>query len=257
MSVLRNNKILVAVIAAAAAAAAFWFLALSPKRKEAADLQSQIAAQHAAVQQAQQQIATYLKARDSYKADYAVLTRLGKAVPADDDIRSLMVQLNGAADSTHVDFAKLDVGGASGATATPPTSSASTGALAPPPGTVQVGTTGISALPFTLSFGGTYANLTDFFARLDRFVSVHNAKVRATGRLLRVETISLVPSSAGWPRMTADVGAATHLVAASGATPGASPTAPGGTTATPASTPTPSTPSTPSTTTATVTGAAR
>jgi hypothetical protein len=261
MNALRNNKILVAVIAAAAAAAAFWFLALSPKRKEAADLQSQITAKQGEVKQAQDQIATYMKARASYKANYAVLARLGKAVPADDDIRSLMVQINGAADGTHVDFAKLEVGGSSTASATSTSTTPTTGpdGLAPPPGVVQVGTSGISAMPFTLSFGGSYFNLTDFFNRLDHFVEVHNRNVRATGRLLRVETIALSPATDGYPHMTAQVGAASYLVAATGAqaTPAAgSGTTPStGTPPTPASTPT--TPTTPSTTTATVTGAAR
>jgi hypothetical protein len=267
MTALRNNKLLVAVIAAAAAAAAFWFLALAPKRKEAAHLKTRIAAKQGEVRQAREQIATYEKARASYKANYAVLARLGKAVPADDDIRSLMVQVNGAAGRTRVDFAKLDVGAAAGSSAsTSATSATSTtaptpGTLAPPPGTVPVGTTGISAMPFTLSFGGDYFNLTNFFRHLDRFVSVHNRNVRASGRLLRVETISLAPSSLGWPHMTAEVAAASYLVAptgADGATPaGGASTAPGGGTATPASTPSPSTPTTPSTTTATVTGAAR
>jgi hypothetical protein len=262
MNALRNNKILVAVIAAAALAAAFWFLALSPKRKEAADLQTKITAKQGELQQAQSQIATYTKARDSYKADYAVLARLGKAVPADDDIRSFMVQLNSAADTTHVDFAKLDVGGASGSSSssTPTTTTTTTsgsGALAPPPGTVSVGSSGISAMPFQLTFGGDYFNLTHFFARLDRFVSVHNQHVSASGRLLRVESITITPSTGGWPTMTALVAAATYLVAPSGAD-GATPSggaAATSTPATPASTPT--TPTTPSTTTATVTGAAR
>jgi Tfp pilus assembly protein PilO len=259
MTALRNNKLLVAVIAAAAAAAAFWFLALSPKRKEAADLQTRITAKQDQMRQAQQEIATYIKARDSYKANYAVLARLGKAVPADDDIRSLMVQLNTAADRTHVDFAKLDVGSASGSASAPATATTTSDGLAPPPGTVAVGTSGISAMPFSLSFNGNYFNLTDFFRHLDHFVSVHNRNVRATGRLLRVETIALAPGGSGWPHMTAQVGAATYLVApsgAKGATPSGSATAPGGTSSTPAST-TPSTPATPSTTTATVTGAAR
>jgi Tfp pilus assembly protein PilO len=265
MSFLRKNTILIAVVAAAAAAAAFWFLALAPKRQEASALQGKVAAQRASAQQAQQELATYQKARDRYKANYAVLARLGKAVPADDDIRSLMVQVDSAAGGTHVDFTKLDVStGAAAATAassgSAPTSSP--GTLAPPPGTVPVGTSGISAEPFSLTFNGTYFNLTDFFNRLDRFVAVHNKNVRATGRLLRVETIALTPSAKGYPTMTAQVGAATYLVApggAEGATPAAGTPASttGGTSTPPSGSSTPTTPTTPSTTTATVTGAAR
>jgi hypothetical protein len=248
MSFLRSNKILIAVVAAAAAAAAFWFLALAPKRKEAADLQAKTATQRAAAQQAQQELAGYQKARARYKANYAVLARLGKAVPADDDIRSLLVQLDGAADGMHVDFQKLDVAGSSSASSSSSSTTTSSDGLAPPPGAVPVGTSGISAEPFSLVFNGTYFNLTGFFRHLDRFVAVHNKNVRSTGRLLRVETISLTPSNRGWPTMSAQVAAATYLVAP-GAAAGATPTSGSSTPATP------STPTTP--TTATVTGAAR
>jgi Tfp pilus assembly protein PilO len=265
MSFLRSNKILIAVVAAAAAAAAFWFLALAPKRKEAADLQAKTATQRANAEQARQQLAGYQKARASYKANYAILARLGKAVPADDDIRSLLVQLDGAAGGMHVDFQKLDVGSGSATSSSSSSGSSTTTSdgLAPPPGTVPVGTSGISAEPFNLTFNGTYFNLTGFFRHLDRFVAVHNKNVRSTGRLLRVETISLSPSNRGWPTMSAQVSAATYLVApdgAAGATPAAgTPAATTGGQSTPTSgTSTPATPSTPTTpTTATVTGAAR
>ena len=39
------------------------------------------------------------------RANYATVVRLGKAVPADDDVRSLIVQLDSAAERSNVDFA--------------------------------------------------------------------------------------------------------------------------------------------------------
>lgn len=229
MHVVRNNRILLAVVAAAAVAAGFWFLALGPKRREAADLQRQIAAKQAELEQSRQQIAAYARARESYRANYARLARLGKAVPADDDIRSLMVQLDTAARRTNVDFAKLSVGSEAGTSSSSSEPATAGTGRAPAPGTVQVGSTGISAMPFRLSFDGTYFNLTQFFTRLDRFVAVHNQRVRATGRLLRVETIELAPATSGYPHMVANVGAASYLVAPSEpprATPAAAPGSP-------------------------------
>jgi len=254
MSALKSNKILIAVIVAALATAAFWFLGLSPKREEAAQLQTEIAAKQTELEQAQASLTGYLKARDEYRANYTTFVRLGKALPADDDIRSLMVQLDSASARTNVDFAKLEVGSASGGDSSEPVA-VTPGQLAPAPGTVQVGSTGISAMPFTLQFKGRFFNLSNFFNDLDRFVSVHNEKVKATGRLLRVETITLHPSADGYPEMDADVGAASYLVSAPqpGVTPAAS-----SSTATPASSSSSSGGSTtPTTTTATVTGAVR
>jgi hypothetical protein len=254
VSSLRNNPILIAVIAAAAATVAFWFLALSPKREEAARLQTSIASKQSELTTARQQVATYEKAKASYKSSYTTLTRLGKAVPADDDIRSLLVQLDVAGHHTDVDFSSLNVGanGGSSSTSSTTTPPKTADGLAPAPGAVPVGTTGISAMPFALTFNGSYFNLTSLFNRLDHFVAVHNRHVRATGRLLRVETINLAPAPTGYPHMTAQVNAASYLVA---------PTAPAGTptpaTTTPAPATTPSSGTSTPTTTATITGAAR
>ena len=48
-----------------------------------------------------------------------MVARLGKAVPADDDVRSLMVQINSAADRSGVDFRTISIGGAGAPTAGP------------------------------------------------------------------------------------------------------------------------------------------
>jgi Tfp pilus assembly protein PilO len=257
MTLSRNLKILVAAAAAGILVAGFWFLVLAPERKHAADLEAQIASKHAELAQAQQQMASYEKARAAYKANYAKLVSLGKAVPADDDVRSFLVQLDGATRHSNVDFQNVDVGGsASGATAADSTTATATtpGKLAPAPGLIAIGTTGVSALPFSMKFNGSYFNLSNLFARLDRYVAVHNQRVSARGRLLRIESFSIAPGATGWPHMTASVGAASYVItpvapiASGAAAPG---TTPAGTTPPSGGT------SAPATTTATVPGVAR
>jgi hypothetical protein len=258
MTLLRNNKILLVVLAAAVASAGFWFGVLAPKRQEATALDGQIAAKRGEMAQAQQQMATYEKARAAYKSVYSRVVRLGKAVPGDDDVRSLMVQLDSVSGKAKVDFAKVSVGG--GSTPPPTSSSATTAAkpagLSPAPGLVPIGTTGVSALPFSLTFDGRFLNLSDFFTRLQHFVDVRNDQIKVNGRLLRVESFLIAPASSGWPKMAATVGAASYVV-----TPVTPPTgAPGaaaGTSPSTGTTPASSGGTTPSTTTATVPGVAR
>jgi hypothetical protein len=257
MTLLRNNKILLVVLAAAVASAGFWFGVLAPKRQEATALDGQIVAKRGEMVQAQQQMATYEKARAAYKAIYSRVVRLGKAVPGDDDVRSLMVQLDSVSGKAKVDFAKVSVGGGSAPSPTSATSTATkpTG-LSPAPGLVPIGTTGVSALPFSLTFDGRFMNLSDFFTRLQHFVDVRNDQIKVNGRLLRVESFGIAPGSSGWPNMTATVGAASYVV-----TPVTPPTgAPGaaaGTSPSTGTTPASSGGTTPSTTTATVPGVAR
>ena len=264
MTLLRNNKILLVVLAAAVVAAGFWFGILAPKRQEADALQSSISAKQDELARSQQQMATYEKARSTYKANYAKLVTLGKAAPADDDVRSLMVELDSVAGDANVEFQKVNVGGDSPTTTPASTTSTMSGAgpngrLASAPGLVPVGTSGVSALPFSLTFDGTFLNLSKFFSLIDHFVAVRNEQLNVKGRLLRVESFGITPSGSGWPNMTATVGAASYVitpVASPGTASGSAPA--GGTTPAAGTTPASSGGSSaPSTTTATVSGVTR
>jgi Tfp pilus assembly protein PilO len=210
----RSNKILIAVVALGLAAAGFYFLILGPKRDEIAKLDGDIAAKQAEVAQAQQTLAAYEGARKTYKANYTTLARLGKAVPVDDDVRSLMVQLEDSAKGTGVDFESIELGSGLGGTSSSETTPAKTATdeLAPAPGSVKVAGGSLSAMPFNFKFTGGYFDLNTFFAKLEHYVTLNNAKLDATGRLLRLETVSITPSSAGFPDMQAQIGAATYVV---------------------------------------------
>jgi hypothetical protein len=213
----RRNSIVLIAVAFIAMAGAYWMLILAPKRQEAVTLNTQIAAKQAALAQAEASLATYEAARGSYRSNYTKIARLGKAVPSDDDVRSLLVQLNSAADSSKVDFHTISLDGSSGAA--PPGSGgtpAATGpksAVTPPPGSSTVGTAGFSTMPFSFKFNGSFFNLATFFKRLDHFVTVKNQNLDVTGRLLLLNSISLQPDSTkGFPLITAEVKANSYLL---------------------------------------------
>jgi hypothetical protein len=242
-----NTKVLIPVVAAVAAIAAFWFLVLAPKRDEIAKLDTDIAAQEQATQQSAMLVAQYGKAKQNYRVNYTTIARLGKAVPADDDVRSLLVQLDDAAAKSKVTFRSMTLaGGGSSATAT--TTSATPGALAPAPGTVPVGSAGFSAMPFNFGFSGSFFTLSDFFSRLERFVTVQNDKIDVTGRLLLVGSIAVTPDTGDLGRLQAQIGAVSYLVPPTEGVAGA-PTPQGGAIAPPVDDP-----ATAPNTTATITG---
>jgi Tfp pilus assembly protein PilO len=254
--VTRTNKILIAAAATLALLAAYWFLVLAPKRQQVVKLDTSIATKTKELTTAQSTLATYRTARDGYGASYSNVVRLGKAVPQDDDTRSLLVQLDSAAHSSGVDFRTMAVTG--GATPTTTASATGGGAATTPPGTM-VGTAGFAVMPVTFSFRGNFFNMSQFFSRLEHFVTVKNQQIAVTGRLLRVESISLKPDTLGYPSLRADITASSYLIPASeGLTAGASASGPtaGTTTSTPA-TPGGAGTTTPPTTTATASGAIR
>jgi hypothetical protein len=250
----QRTKILAAAVAVLALVGAYWHFSVAPQRAEAARLGDEIAKQEQAVASAQATLTSYRAAKAAYPSNYATLVRLGKAVPQDDDTRSLLVQLDAAARRSGVDFRTLSVStqaGAADAAATATTPATGTGDT--PPGAVAVGSAGFSALPFEFSFRGRFADLSGFFSRLQRFVTAGNQRMTVTGRLLRLDSVTVKPDAAGFPRLRADVTASSFLLPATeGLTAGGTPSGPAaaGSTGSGAGTTDPST-----TTTATVTGA--
>ncbi|MEA2313082.1 MAG: hypothetical protein QOE28_3050 [Solirubrobacteraceae bacterium] len=247
-----RNKLIIAIVAPVVLLAAFWMLVLSPKRQEVTKLDANIAAKQGELTTAQSTLSGYRKARDGYAGDYATVVRLGKAVPQDDDTRSLLVQLDDAARHSGVDFRTMAVGGGSSTPAATTTGAASA-ASSVPPGAV-VGTAGFNVMPLTFSFRGNFFNMSQFFSRLEKFVKVSNQQIDVTGRLLRVESIALKPDALGFPSLRADITASAYLIPADqGLTAGATAAGPA---TTPASTK-PGGTATPATTTATVSGVTR
>ena len=199
----RTYKILLVLVVAVLAGGGYWKLALAPKRAQVVELDEQVAVAEAQLSQSRALVNTYRGAQKSYKANYETVVRLGKAVPTDDDTRSLLVQLDSSAKRAGVDFDAINVNGGGGA-------SDATGAGPVAPGAVDAGT--FSAMPFAFGFTGTFASLGDFFSRLERFVSLKGDSIEVSGRLVRVESLTLAPDPDGWPGLTAMVGASAYIV---------------------------------------------
>ncbi len=214
----RSTKLVLPAVLAVAVVAAFWLLILSPEREALAKLDADISAQESAAVQSEQLAVTYAQAKGDYRKNYATVVRLGKAVPADDDVRSLLVQIDDAAKRSKVTFRSLNVTGSGAAKAG--TTASPTG-LAPAPGTVSVGSAGFSAMPFTFAFSGSFFHLSDFFRRLEHFVTVQNDSIDVTGRLLLMGNIAVTPDNGDLGKLQAQITAATYLVPPPAGVPGA------------------------------------
>jgi hypothetical protein len=251
--VTRQQSLIVTLLVALLGAYGFYTFALKPKRSELDGLQTRITAQQDAVNKAQSLLKANSDAKERYRAAYATTVGLGKAVPGDDDVRSLVFQLNAAAGKAKVDFRSMDIAASTPTAATTDTSSATQ----LPPG-ATVGPAGFPVMPFEFTFKGKFFRLSDFFTKLDAFVKANNDKVSVTGRLLTVNSLKLEADSTGFPNIKATVSAQSYLTnPLEGLTAGATASGPaattGGSTAAGTTTGTSST----ATTTATSTGAIR
>lgn len=246
-----KNPILIVAVAFVLVGFAFYNFGLKPKQKEASAAKAKVEEAQDKLDASRQLLASNQEARTSFRSAYSTVVRLGKAVPGDDDVRSLVVQLDRAANATRVDFQSIEVGDASGGGAA--TSSAPTGAGAALPPGATVGPAGFPVMPFSFSFRGEFFRLGKFFDRLDRFVKAENKKLAVTGRLLTVDALKLEPDTTGFPKIKATVEATSYLVSPlEGATGGASPAGPDGTTPTATDAPAPDGSSAPATTTASI-----
>lgn len=259
-----RDRMVLIVVGVLGAIVASWILVISPKRDQAAKLETKIQTVQSSLSAARSELSAGLAARTTFRQSYTTLVRLGEAVPTDDDVGSLIYQISSAASKSGVDFQGLTLNPApaGGAAATPspapapatgttppaatptPTTAAATATAAGglPPG-AGIGPAGFPIEPFTFSFQGNFFHLSNFFARLERFVIADNKQVSVSGRLMSLDAIQLSPGGAGFPQVAATVSATTYLLPSNeGLVAGATPMGPAPTTSEPVS----GTPSSPS-----------
>jgi hypothetical protein len=226
----QRDRTLIGVVVAALVVAAAWFLMLAPQRKEARRLSDDVATERQALTQAQSDAAAGLAAKRGYDRAYTTVARLGAAVPEDDNVPSLLLQVEHSAEATKIDFRELKVGGSSGAAPPPPAAApadptqATTATL--PPG-AAVGAAGFPTMPFSFTFTGDFFRMSDFVGRLERFLVVRNRGMLVSGRFMTIDGIALTAGPDGFPQIQANVTATAYLLPASqGLTDGATAAAP-------------------------------
>lgn len=225
----RDRRVM-AVVAVLVAIAAGWLVVVSPQRDRAAKLGDQVKTAQQQLLGAQQQLAAAQVARRSFSRSYTLLARLGEAVPADDNVPSLIFQLQGAAGVSGVDFRSLNLVPSSGSAPVSTLAATQAATAALPPG-ATIGPAGLPTEPFTFTFRGNFFHLASFLGRVERFVVANNRRVSVSGRLLTLNGISLGPSTHGFPQIDASIAATSYIVpAAQGLLGGASAGGPSGST---------------------------
>jgi hypothetical protein len=204
-----RDRTVVAVILTLALAIGGWLLLIQPRRDQASKLATQVTAAQSNLSSVQGQLSQAIADKSTYARDYAELVKLGEAVPADDNVPSLLYQLQHAASSTSVDFLSLTL--ASSGTSAPAGTAAAAGGANLPPG-VTVGPAGFPVEPFTFTFQGNFFHLSTFLGQVERFVQVTNKRIAVSGRLMTLNSINFAAGSGGFPQILATLSATTYLV---------------------------------------------
>jgi type IV pilus assembly protein PilO len=177
-------------------ALAGYFFLVKPKQDEAGRLDGEIAELETTLEVA-------LAAQQEPQADesaikVADLFRVTKAMPDEDDMPGIILELNSVAAASGIDFVSIS----------------------PQAASVR---TSYSALPINLTFEGNYYDLTDFLFRLRNLVSVRDGKLEADGRLFTLDSLTLEEGSAGFPLIAASLTLTAYVYST---TPAAAPAAP-------------------------------
>lgn len=245
----QRDRILVLVLAVTALVGGFWFAVLAPKREEAKSLGEQVAKEQTRLETARRSAAEARQAKARYDGDYAAVTRLGKAVPVDDDVPSLVYQLERAADGADVDFrafksvsgpasggastsavgavaqagtaVKTNGGSESAGASAPPAAASQAAAATLPPG-ATVGSAGFPTMPFSFVFQGSFFDMQRLLGNVQRLVTLRGDRIRVDGRLMTIDGFALEAGDKGFPQVRASLAATAYLVpAGEGSTGGA------------------------------------
>jgi hypothetical protein len=215
--VTQRDRIMLGVIALVAVLAGSWMLAIKPKREEAGRLAEQASAAQERLDAATAALASAKQARAAYADAQKTVARVGKAVPADDDVATLVFQLERSARRAGIDFRSIDL--AEGGGSPTPAGGPGTGA---PAG-------GVTPVPFRMTFEGDFFDLRRFLSLVRSNAKIEGTKIDVRGRLLSVDGVSLVASRKGFPNIKAQIAASAYTApvptaAAAGAADGAAAT---------------------------------
>jgi len=174
-----RDRMVIIAICVLVVLGACWELVVSPERKQAATLGTQVGTASAQLATAEGQVDSARGAQAKYAAAYAAVVGLGKAVPASPEVPSLIYQIAQASNQKNVEFSSITTGGGGSPAAAPAATSAPAA---------------FSPLPFTFVFNGSFEDLQHLFQQLDHFtVRTASGHLTVSGRLLTIQSVKLTP----------------------------------------------------------------
>jgi Tfp pilus assembly protein PilO len=186
-----RDRIVLMVVVVLAVLAAGWMLVVSPERNKASKLDAQVTSAKAQLSSAEGELSSARSAQEQYASAYSSIVNLGKAVPAEEEVPSLIYQLSQATHQQNVEFASIaspiTPGAATPGAATPGAVGAAAGATA---------AAGFSQMPFTFVFNGHFFELERLFNRLTAFTDrTATGALQVRGRLLTIQSVKLAPAT--------------------------------------------------------------
>ncbi len=167
--------------------AAWYFLIISPKRDELAQVRQDRDTEKRQYETDKARLERLPEEKSAARQAQEDLLKINKLVPADAQIPSLMVELEASADKAGIDFVKIA-----------------------PKDPVSVG--GETVIPLDITVEGRYFDVNDFLYRIENYARVEGSNVNVSGRFISVVKISMEEGDFfEWPYVTAKMGANIYM----------------------------------------------
>ena len=147
---------------------------ISPQRGRAAELDEEVRAVHAQIEEYRRKASE----GSGKRVDAPNLFRLAKAMPDQEDMPGVILELNRIASDAGITFQSIRP-------------------------QAPVAQTGYQSLPINLIFDGNFYSLNDFLFRLRNLVAFRDGKLDASGRLFSVSEIEFREGPGGFPQILA------------------------------------------------------
>ena len=152
-----------------------WFLLIGPQRSTAASIVNATAAANVQLADAKRPVPVVKPAAVTQPViKTADLYSLAKAMPSNEDMPDLLLQLDQVARDAGVTLTSIAPG---------PVTPAASGSF--------------STVAINLAFSGDFYSLTDMLYRLRSLVTVHAGNLQTAGRLFSIGSVGLTPTGAG------------------------------------------------------------
>ncbi len=202
----RDRMVLIAVVVLVLLAGG-WVLVVSPERTKAGAEQAQVQSARQQLETAKSQANSARAAEQRYDAAYSSVVSLGKAVPAAEEVPSLIYQLELASDQRDIEFTSITSGSSAGSSGS---SSASASAAAATSATPSA----FTPMPFTFVFKGSFEGLAHLLGQVDGFAQRNTAgQLTVSGRLLTIQGADITIQNSGSGSSTGGSGSSGALTA--------------------------------------------
>jgi Tfp pilus assembly protein PilO len=158
--------------------AAWYFLLISPKRGEVAEVQEEVTVERDTYERNTARLKKLDQERTAAQESVAELLKLNKLIPGDNQIPTLIVELQKSANEAGIDFVKIE-----------------------PDLAVRVGES--TVVPIQMQFEGRFFDVNDFLYRVENYARLEGNNVNVSGRLVSVVGIKLEEGEfLEWPNVT-------------------------------------------------------